>query len=160
MTPDVSERLRRAADMAEGGSENAKMQVFALAQRVRWEEEAREEQLPPEGKWRIWYIQAGRGAGKSKAGAEWLAAEEGKHEPGSWAIVAPTFADGRDTCVEETLLPILGSRVSPKGWNRSLGELFLRSGSRIYVDGADDGALRIQGKNLKGAWCDEVGLWA
>jgi predicted phage terminase large subunit-like protein len=57
------------------------------------------------------------------------------------------------------LLAILGPRVPPGGWNRSLGELHLRSGSKIYVDGADDGALRIQGKNLRGAWCDEVGLW-
>ena len=35
----------------------------------------------------------------------------------------------------------------------------MRSGSIIYADGADDGALRLQGKNLRGAWCDEVGLW-
>ena len=27
------------------------------------------------------------------------------------------------------------------------------------MDGADDGALRIQGKNLRAAWCDEIGLW-
>lgn len=44
-------------------------------------------------------------------------------------------------------------------WNRSLGELRVLNGSRIHIDGADDGALRIQGKNLRGAWCDEVGLW-
>lgn len=29
----------------------------------------------------------------------------------------------------------------------------------VYTDGANDGARRIQGKNLSGAWCDEVGLW-
>ena len=61
--------------------------------------------------------------------------------------------------MEEHLLQILGKRVNIKGWNRSIGELFLKSGSRIYVDGADDGALRIQGKNLRAAWCDEIGLW-
>ena len=52
-----------------------------------------------------------------------------------------------------------GQAIAPKGWNRSLGEIFLRSGSSIYVDGADDGALRIQGKNLRGLWADEIGLW-
>jgi phage terminase large subunit-like protein len=44
-------------------------------------------------------------------------------------------------------------------WNRSLGELRPRDGSVGFCDGADDGALRIQGKNLRGAWLDEVGLW-
>ena len=79
---------------------------------------------------------------------------------GEWAIVAPTFADARDTCVESSssgILVILGPAV--QNWNRSIGEVTLHDGSKIYLDGADDGALRIQGKNLRGAWCDEVGLW-
>lgn len=46
-----------------------------------------------------------------------------------------------------------------KGWNRSLGELNLPNGGVVYIDGADDGALRIQGRNLAGLWADEVGLW-
>jgi predicted phage terminase large subunit-like protein len=127
-----------------------------------WKTQARPEQLPPPGDWRIWYLMAGRGAGKSRAAAETLSEWEGSHPPGEYAIIAPTFADGRDTCVEAPeagLLAVLGPRVAPGGWNRSLGEIHLKSGSKIYVDGADDGALRIQGKNLRGAWCDEVGLW-
>lgn len=105
---------------------------------------------------------AGRGAGKSRSCAEWLADQESQYDPGEWAIIAPTFADGRDTCVESPesgILSILGPRVAPGGWNRSLGEIHLRSGSKIYVDGADDGALRIQGKNLRGAWAEEIALW-
>jgi predicted phage terminase large subunit-like protein len=105
---------------------------------------------------------AGRGAGKSRSAAEALSDWEANHPPGEWAIIAPTFADGRDTCVEAPeagILDVLGPRVAGGGWNRSLGEIHLRSGSKIYVDGADDGALRIQGKNLRGAWCDEIGLW-
>jgi phage terminase large subunit-like protein len=35
----------------------------------------------------------------------------------------------------------------------------LRNGSTIFLDGADDGAERIQGKNLRGAWCDEIAIW-
>lgn len=143
------EVLERAVE----GTEQHKLLALATIQKERWERTARPEQLPPKGDWRVWYIQAGRGAGKSKAGAEWLSEMEALHPPGAWGIIAPTFADGRDTCVEEQLYDILGKRVSLKGWNRSIGELFLRSGSRVYVDGADDGALRIQGKNLRGAWC-------
>jgi predicted phage terminase large subunit-like protein len=138
------------------------MPAIARLQHEKWRLEARPEQLPPPGEWRSWYLQAGRGAGKSRAAGETLAHWEGMYPPGEWAIIAPTFADGRDTCVEAPesgILAILGPRVAPGGWNRSLGEIHLRSGSKIYVDGADDGALRIQGKNLRGAWGDEIGLW-
>ena len=40
-----------------------------------------------------------------------------------------------------------------------MGELQLSGGGTVFVDGADDGALRVQGKNLSGVWADEVGLW-
>jgi phage terminase large subunit-like protein len=84
--------------------------------------------------------------------------------------VAPTYGDTRDTCVEgpSGLLAALrtnraevdrGAARLVTAWNRSLGELRLRNGSTIFIDGADDGALRIQGKNLRGLWADEVGLW-
>ncbi|MGB7244141.1 MAG: ATP-binding protein, partial [Sulfitobacter sp.] len=32
-------------------------------------------QLPPEGDWRSWVIMGGRGAGKTRAGAEWVRAQ-------------------------------------------------------------------------------------
>jgi len=139
-----------------------KLAAFTTLQTEVWQQQARTEQLPPPGDWHIWYLMGGRGGGKSRTGAETLAAWEGQNPPGEYAIIAPTFADGRDTCVEAPgagVLAVLGPRVASGGWNRSLGEIHLRSGSKIYVDGADDGALRIQGKNLRGAWCDEVGLW-
>jgi predicted phage terminase large subunit-like protein len=75
--------------------------------------------------------------------------------------VAPTYGDARDVCVEgpSGLLSALGLPRHYKPWNRSLGELNLPDGGTVYIDGADDGALRIQGKNLAGLWADEVGLW-
>src|SRR5437762_13276242 len=39
-----------------------------------WEFYARNAQLPPEGDWFIWLFLGGRGAGKTRAGAEWVAA--------------------------------------------------------------------------------------
>jgi phage terminase large subunit-like protein len=44
-------------------------------------------------------------------------------------------------------------------WNRSIGELIMHDGTRVYIDGADDGAYRIQGLNARGCWADEIGLW-
>ena len=37
-----------------------------------WEQQARLEQKPPPGSWRIWLILAGRGFGKTRTGAETL----------------------------------------------------------------------------------------
>jgi phage terminase large subunit-like protein len=52
-----------------------------------------------------------------------------------------------------------GRSVTVAKWNRSIGEMELVDGTMIYIDGADDGAYRIQGHNLRGVWADEIGLW-
>ncbi len=40
-----------------------------------------------------------------------------------------------------------------------MGELHLHTGARIYITSADDGARHIQGKDLRGLWAEEIGLW-
>lgn len=137
-----------------------------LLSRRLWEELRRTEQTPPTEDWSVWYVRGGRGSGKTRTGAEGLAediiltleAGDGP-ELGDWAVVAPTFADARDTCVEgpSGLRSALAGYIEK--WNRSMGQLNLLNGATVFCDGADDGALRIQGKNLRGAWCDEPGLW-
>lgn len=37
-----------------------------------WPLWARAAQLPPDGDWRVWLVMAGRGFGKTRAGAEWV----------------------------------------------------------------------------------------
>lgn len=131
-----------------------------------WEwRHARTAQRMPDGDWWAWYLRGGRGSGKTRSGAEAFGdliltsppLESG--ESSEWAIVAPTFADARDVCMEgpSGLLRALGSAAG--NWNRSIGELYVQNGAKVFIDGADDGALRIQGKNLRGVWGDEVGLW-
>lgn len=155
MTQLEVELLERTSDWTQAD----KMALLARAQRARWLETARPQQLRPSVDARIWYLMGGRGSGKSRTGAEELSDMEA-HFPGHYAVIAPTMKDAIDVGIESPdsgLLKILGARV--RSWNRSLFELHLHSGSVIYLDGADDGALRMQGKNLRGAWCDEVGLW-
>jgi predicted phage terminase large subunit-like protein len=141
-----------------------------------WREQARPDQLPPEDEWTTLFLSGGRGSGKTWGGAHILV-EEIEHDPamategpGVWAIVAPTFADARDKCVEgesgllaalHTTQAEVKAGISPTVavWNRSLGEVVLHDGTKIVIDGADDGAPTIQGENLRGAWCDEIGLW-
>jgi phage terminase large subunit-like protein len=116
---------------------------------------------PPElaaGTKGIWYARGGRGSGKTRVGAESFAHWVLSNPPGDWGVVAPTFADARDKCIEGVsgLKPVFGPLVAK--WNRSIGEMHLHTGARIMIDGGDDGALRVQGENLMGAWIDEIGL--
>ena len=113
----------------------------------------------PTEEWPIWYLRGGRGSGKTRPAAEGLA-EWMLEEPGEYGVVAPTFGAVRDVCIEgpSGLIRALGGtnfkQLGPhiRRWNRSHGQMFLENGSVVYVDGADDGALRVQGKNLTGAW--------
>ena len=59
---------------------------------------ARDEQLAPTGDWATWLYLAGRGAGKTRAGAEWVL---DKVRTGTRIIhlVAPTEADYRDVMI-------------------------------------------------------------
>ena len=43
-----------------------------LKELLAWRRRARDEQLPPPGDWRTWLFLAGRGAGKTRRGAEWI----------------------------------------------------------------------------------------
>jgi phage terminase large subunit-like protein len=85
-------------------------------------------------------------------------------------VVAPTDSAVRDVCIEgpSGLIHALGTNLAEikrgasrlvTSYNQSSAILRLRNGSVIYADGADDGAPTIQGKNLRGLWADEVGLW-
>lgn len=127
--------------------------------RARWLATARPEQMPPMREpFDVWLYLAGRGAGKTRAAAEWLAEQARRHPRTRWAIVAATYADARDTCVEgdSGLLAALAGDVDV--WNRSLGELVLRNGSRVKLFSADE-PDRLRGPQHHGAWCDELAAW-
>jgi phage terminase large subunit-like protein len=138
----------------------AKLRRIAGA-RIVWQNQlARPEQLPPPGDWSAWLIISGRGWGKTRTGAEWLA-WQAVSQPGTrWAIVAATFGDARDTCVEgdSGLLNILRRYSHIKKWNRSLGEIQLTNGSLVKLFSADE-PDRLRGPQFHGAWCDELAAW-
>lgn len=126
---------------------------------ARWRLQARPAQLPPDDDWLIWLVLAGRGWGKTRTGASWLAEQAVRGGERDWMVVAPTYRDVRNTCVEgrSGLLAALHPRLVTH-WNRSLGELVLTNGARIYALSAEE-PDRIRGANLAGAWCDELAAW-
>ena len=93
--------------------------------RFSWEKElARPEQLPnDEEDWSIYLYLAGRGAGKTRTAAEWLAWEASTNNDTRWAIVAPTFGDVRDVCAEgeSGIINILRTYGSLADYNMSQG---------------------------------------
>lgn len=138
---------------------------WAVAQRVllSWFPTGRPEQKP-DGDWTVYAYIAGRGAGKTRSGAEWLA-EQALSRPGSrWAIVAPTFGDMRDICVEgdSGLRSVLRRRLPGVNidtcWNRSIGEFMLPNGSHVKGFSAQQ-PERLRGPQHHGAWCDELASW-
>ncbi|NTU76248.1 MAG: DNA-packaging protein [Alphaproteobacteria bacterium] len=133
--------------------------LAATASRVRWIETARPEQLTPPGDWRVWLILAGRGWGKTRTGAEDLAAYALWNPGVRCAVVAPTFADARFVCVEgESGLLRVVPRACVRQWRRSSGEILLFNGSRIKIFSADQ-PDRLRGPQHHRVWCDELGAW-
>lgn len=129
-----------------------------------WFPTGRPEQKPEPGPWLVHAYVAGRGAGKTRSGAEW-AAEQAIANPGCRiAVVAPTSADVRDTCVEgqSGLRAVLRRRIPGldwgKAWNRTLLELTLPNGSKLKGFSADE-PERLRGPQHHFAWCDELASW-
>lgn len=111
------------------------------------------------------YIQAwitGRGFGKTRAAAEFVKDRMMREEKHRVSVIAPTFANGRDICVEgeSGLLEV----IPPwwvANWNRSLGELVLKNGSRVKIFGAHsrDDADGIRGSQSHTVWAEELATW-
>lgn len=133
------------------------------ASRVFWTEtQARPEQIPDDNDpgWTTWLYLAGRGAGKTRTAAEWIAWQASRHPNTRWAVVAATFGDVRDTCAEgeSGLIKILHRYGTIKNYNRSIGEIRLNNGSLIKLFSADE-PNRLRGPQFHGAWCDELAAW-
>ena len=126
---------------------------------ARWTNWARPGQQEPGGDWRVWLLMAGRGYGKTRAGAEWvhhLAEEPGRRI----ALVAPTEEEGRRVMVEGAsgLLTCAADDNRPE-WEASRGVLTWPSGAQAFLySGANPEALR--GPEHDYAWCDEIAKWA
>jgi predicted phage terminase large subunit-like protein len=103
---------------------------------------------------------AGRGFGKTRLGAEWLAAKAVRNPNVRCAIVARTFSDTRNVCVEGVsgILNILREYDAVKDWNKSNGILTLKNNSIIQTFSADT-PDSLRGPQFHYAWTDELAAW-
>jgi phage terminase large subunit-like protein len=135
-----------------------------------WPLWARDDQLPPAtteagDAWRVWLILGGRGAGKTRAGAEWIAAKAaGRAQDGSpaakrIALVGETLGDVRRVMIEGVsgLLEICAPGEQPC-FEPSKGQVTFASGAIAQVFSAED-PDSLRGPQFDAAWCDEVAKW-
>jgi len=113
----------------------------------------------PGGDWDVWLILAGRGTGKTRAGAEAVLTHLEECGPAARVgIGAPTAADVRDVCAEGVSGLITIAREQFVNYNRSLGEAHHRRGGYVKFLGAEEPA-RWNGPQWSMLWADELALW-
>ena len=114
---------------------------------------------PPRVGWRTWLLMAGRGFGKTRAGAEWVRETAGRFPDAQIALVGATLHEARAIMVEgpSGLLSICPPDDRPL-WEPSLRRLTWPNGARATLhSAAEPDALR--GAEHSHAWCDEIAKW-
>lgn len=125
--------------------------------RRSWLFTSRPAQRPPDGDWHAWLFLGGRGAGKTRAGAQWL---HTRAEPGArLALVGATLGDVREVMIEG---PSGLRTTAPAGQSlryfSSRRTLFWPNGARAQVFSAEE-PERLRGPQFDAAWCDEFCAW-
>lgn len=127
--------------------------------RTHWRLWARKSQIAPEGNWRIWLIMAGRGFGKTRAGAEWVRSIA-EADPGARiALIGASFGETRAVMVEgESGLLAISPPERMPDFEPSLRRIVWPNGAQAMLYSAlDPEALR--GPQHSHAWCDEIAKW-
>ena len=123
-----------------------------------WRRWARDEQRPPPGDWLTWLFLGGRGAGKTRAGAEWLRAQV-RAGASRVALVGPAFADVREVMLAgpSGLLNIGPQAERPK-YEASRRRLVWPGGAVGYAFSSED-PDGLRGPQFEAAWADEFAAW-
>jgi len=124
-----------------------------------WPFWARPEQLPPAGDWSTWLIMAGRGFGKTRAGAEWVRHIAEGDGSARLALVGANYAETRTVMVEgeSGLLSIAPPKQRP-AWEPSLKRLSWQNGAQAHLYSAAE-PEGLRGPQHSHAWCDEIAKW-
>ena len=124
-----------------------------------WRVWAEPGQVPPATDWRVWLLRAGRGFGKTRAGAEWVAEQARRRPDLRIALVAATLDDARRVMVEgESGLLSVGATGDRAAWRRCRGELTFPSGAVATIYSAAK-PESLRGPQHHIAWCDELAKW-
>lgn len=159
MTP-IGEGITALAALPADERAQAITKIGADNLRTHWQSWAHAGQLAPAGEWRTWLLLAGRGYGKTRAGAEWVRGMAEADGAARIALVAATMNEARAIMVEgdSGLLAIAPQTNRPK-WEPSRNRLVWKNGATATLfSGESPDALR--GPQHHYAWCDELAKWA
>lgn len=131
-----------------------------------WAVWAREDQMPSEGAdWSSWLVLGGRGAGKTRTGAEWVKGMALGLEPfaevpvGRIALVGETQGQVRDVMIEGVSgLLSIHHRLERPSWSPSRRRLEWPNGVIAQVFSAED-PEGLRGPQFAAAWSDELAKW-
>ncbi|MDR1267028.1 MAG: terminase family protein [Holosporales bacterium] len=126
-----------------------------LLQRYDWTLHARPTQLPPPGDWKIWLILAGRGFGKTRAGAETIRRWVQSGQCQRIALIAQTIDEARSVMVEGNS----GLLSVSAPWEGAVYEaqkkhVIWPNGTLATLYGAEH-PEQLRGPQFDGAWIDE-----
>ena len=134
-----------------------------------WEFLGRRDQLPPRDAngqpWTVWLNIGGRGAGKTRTGADWVRGLAlglpgfALAPTGRIALVGETAQDVREVMIEGVsgLLSVHGKDERPK-WEPSRKRLTWPNGAIAQAFSAED-PQALRGPQFEAAWCDELAKW-
>src|SRR5262249_38448340 len=108
--------------------------------------------------WVTWLILGGRGAGKTRAAAEWVRAQA--HDPyARIALIGETARDVREVMIEGVsgLLSVHEEFERPD-WSSTRGILTWPSGAIGHAFSAEE-PNSLRGPQFTAAWCDELAKW-
>lgn len=122
-------------------------------------------QIAPDGAWRTWVIMGGRGAGKTRAGAEWVRGQvegAGPADPGRArrvALVGETVDQVREVMIfgESGIMACAPPDRRPI-WEAGRKRLLWPNGAVAQVISAHD-PESLRGPQFDAAWADEMAKW-
>ena len=137
-------------------------ETAVMAFDTAWPVWAHPGQVPPHDDWTVWVAQAGRGFGKTRAGAEWISARAREHPGASIALVAATTEEARQVMVEGRGGLLRAARDGEERlhmhWEPGLRRLTFASGAQAFLYSGADGD-KLRGPEHHFAWCDELAKW-
>ena len=125
-----------------------------------WSWRAHGGQAEPPGDWLVWLLMAGRGFGKTRAGAEWVWARVREAPAAQVALIGGNLDEVAKVMVEgpSGLIATAGTGEAPL-WVPTARTLRFGTGARAFVYSAQ-APEALRGPEHDFAWCDELAKWA
>jgi phage terminase large subunit-like protein len=117
-------------------------------------------QIEPEGDWKVWLLMAGRGFGKTRAGAEWVLARVRETPGARIALVGGNLREVESVMVRgpSGIIACAGTGERPQ-WKAGSRKLVFPCGAEAAAFSAER-PDSLRGPEHHFAWCDELAKWS